>query len=275
MLRQRASLLSVSVSAVHTSTSMSLQLHCLYTHSLVLVVTLLLLTATSGDSDAVENITAVLGHSVTFKCPSKRSTPVEGLYIQRVKNYKVEFVDGFYRSRLMDVLPEYRDRTKVNEMELSVEMRNISVSDEGLYQCVVLINNKPEISEILLKVTAEYIIPTIMMTDCSELQLELELERDGASTGMSCQLNCSAAGGYPQSFVRWAGLNPSLTSIVYNGNSVDNESKTWTINQTIVYNCYQPTNISCAIGGAVSDKITICNSITDSNVVAESQFCIQ
>ncbi len=49
--------------------------------------------------------------------------------------------------------PEYRDRTEVNESDLSMEMRNISVSDEGLYKCVVFVENSPEISKILLKVT--------------------------------------------------------------------------------------------------------------------------
>lgn len=265
---------SLSVSAVHTSISMSLQLRCLYTHSMALVVTLLLLTATSGD-DAVTNITAVLGHSVTFRCPSTHSSSVEGLYIQRVKNDNGEdFINGFYRTPVT-VLPEYRDRTKVNKTDFSMEMRNISVSDEGLYKCVVFTNKKPKISKTLLKVTAEYSVPTIT-ADCSEL----EHEHDGGA-GMSCQLNCSAVGGYPQSTVRWAGLNSSLTTIVYNGSSADNESKTWTISQTIVYSCDQPTNISCAIGGAVSDIINICEcvfgcySITDSKVLVESQYCIQ
>ncbi|XP_059369809.1 T-lymphocyte activation antigen CD80-like isoform X2 [Carassius carassius] len=230
---------------------MSLQQRCLYTHSLVLVVTLLLLTATSGDSDAVENITAVLGHSVTFKCPLNQSTPVEGLYIQRVENDKVEFVNGFYGSRPMDVSSEYKDRTKVNEMELSVEMRNISVFDKGLYKCVVFINNTPEISEILLKVTAEYSVPTITK-DCSK-------PGDGGA-GKSCQLSCSAVGGYPQSTVRWTGINQSLTNVIYNRSSADNESKTWTINQIIMHNCDQPANISCAVGGAVSHTITICET---------------
>uniref|UniRef100_A0A673KXK1 Ig-like domain-containing protein n=1 Tax=Sinocyclocheilus rhinocerous TaxID=307959 RepID=A0A673KXK1_9TELE len=197
----------------------------------------------------VKNITAVLGHSVTFRCPSKHSTPVERLYIQRVKNDKVEeFINGFSRGIEMNVFSEYWDRTKVNETELSMEMRNISVSDEGLYKCVVFINNKPEISNILLKVTAEYSVPTITK-DCSKLG-------DGGA-GKSCQLSCSAVGGYPQSTVRWAGLNPNLTNVIYNMSSEDNESKTWTINQTIVYNCDQPTNTSCAVGGAVSHTISI------------------
>ncbi len=105
-----------------------------------------------GDSDAVKNITAVLGHSVTFRCPSTHSSPVKGLYIQRVQ--KDKFVNGFYKGQKMPELsPEYRDRTKVNQTDLSMEMRNISVSDEGLYKCVVFIKNIPEISLILLKVT--------------------------------------------------------------------------------------------------------------------------
>ncbi|KAF4104469.1 hypothetical protein G5714_015456 [Onychostoma macrolepis] len=117
------------------------------------------------------NITAVLGHSVTFRCPLNPSESVEGLYIQRVKNDKEDdFINGFYKGRKIAVLPEYRDRTKVNEMELSMEMRNISVSDEGLYKCVVNISKKPKTSKILLKVTAEYSAPTIT-TDCSETAL--------------------------------------------------------------------------------------------------------
>ncbi len=107
-----------------------------------------------GDSGAVMNITAVVGHSVTFRCPSTHSSPVERLYIQRVKNYKEdEFVNGFYKDQKMPVSPEYQKRTKVNKTDLSMEMRNISVSDEGLYKCVVFIENRPEISKILLKVT--------------------------------------------------------------------------------------------------------------------------
>uniref|UniRef100_A0A672R3G7 Ig-like domain-containing protein n=1 Tax=Sinocyclocheilus grahami TaxID=75366 RepID=A0A672R3G7_SINGR len=212
----------------------------------------LLLCVCVGDSDAVKNMTAVLGHSVTFRCPSKHSTPVERLYIQRVKNDKVEeFINGFSRGIEMNVFSEYWDRTKVDETELSMEMRNISVSDEGLYKCVVFINNKPEISQILLKVTAEYSVPTITK-DCSKLG-------DGGA-GKSCQLSCSAAGGYPQSTVRWVGLNPNLTNVIYNMSSEDNESKTWTINQTIMYNCVQPTNTSCAIGGALSHTISICET---------------
>ncbi|KAL0175184.1 hypothetical protein M9458_031152, partial [Cirrhinus mrigala] len=90
----------------------------------------------------------------------------------------------------------------------------------------------------------KYSVPTVK-TNCSAHK-----HSDG-DAGMNCQLSCSAMGGYPQSTVTWAGLNPSLTSVVYSWSS-DKDSKTWTINQTIVYNCEQQTNVSCAIGGTVS-----------------------
>ncbi|XP_050984868.1 uncharacterized protein LOC127176991 isoform X2 [Labeo rohita] len=231
---------------------------------LALVLTMQLLTAASGHSDVAMNITAGLGHSVTFRCPSTHSKPVNGLYIQRVKNDKEVFINGFYKGHPMPVNPEYQNRTKVNEMELSMEMRNISVSDEGLYKCYVLNNilNTPDITlEILLKVTAEYSVPTVR-TNCSEHK-----HSDGG-TGMSCQLSCSAMGGYPRSTITWMGLNPSLTSVVYNWNSADNDSKTWTINQTIMYNCKQLTNVGCAIGGALSYTVTICHSDVAMNITA-------
>uniref|UniRef100_A0A671NHS9 Ig-like domain-containing protein n=1 Tax=Sinocyclocheilus anshuiensis TaxID=1608454 RepID=A0A671NHS9_9TELE len=237
---------------------MSLQLRCLYTHrySLALVVTTLLLAAASGVSDAAMNITAVLGHSVTFRCPSNHSKHVERLYIQRVTNDKEDmYINGFSNGREIPG-KGYQSRTKVNTMDYSMEMRNISVGDEGSYICVFVFVDKaykPEISEIFLKVTAEYSVPTIT-PDCSE-------HRRGVSgTGMSCHLSCSAVGGYPQSTVRWAGLNPSLTNIFYNWSLAHNDSKTWTINQTIMYNCDQPTNVSCAVGGTVSHTITICQT---------------
>uniref|UniRef100_A0A8C1ME37 Ig-like domain-containing protein n=1 Tax=Cyprinus carpio TaxID=7962 RepID=A0A8C1ME37_CYPCA len=212
----------------------------------------------------LESITAVLGHSVTFRCSSKHSTPAERCYIQRVKNNKEEeFISGFYRGQPIPVSPEYRNRTKVNVTELSMEMRNISVSDEGLYKCFVFINNKAEISEILLKVTAEYSVPTITK-DCNK-------PGDGGA-GKSCQLSCSAVGGYPQSTVRWTGLNQSLTNVIYSRSSADNKSKTWTINQTIVHNCNQPTNISCAVGGSVSHTITICKCVVGFCSITHSKW---
>ncbi|XP_073674104.1 T-lymphocyte activation antigen CD80 isoform X1 [Garra rufa] len=223
---------------------------------LALVVTTLLLSAASGHSNELMNITAALGDSVTFRCPRTYSSPVERLYIQKAINGKDDvFINGFFKGRHIQANPEYQNRTEVNEMELSMKMRNVSVSDEGLYKCVAFVDNKAKISGILLDVTAEYSIPTVKK-HCSEHN------RSEGGAGTRCRLSCSAVGGYPQSTATWPGLNPSLTNVVYNWSSVDNDFKTWTVNQTIIFNCDQPTNVSCKIGGAVSHTITICGTET-------------
>ncbi|KAK2881693.1 hypothetical protein Q8A67_018961 [Cirrhinus molitorella] len=233
---------------------MSSQLRCLDNHkySLAFVVTLLLLTATSGtsgDSDKTMNITAVLGENVTIRCPLTQSTPVERLYIQKVLQNKEDvFINGFVKGRHISANPDYQHRTEVNEKELSMKMSNISVSDEGLYKCVVFYSALDKMqTTIYLQITAKYSIPTIKK-DCSK--------RSDGSAGMSCQLSCSALGGYPLSTVTWAGVNQSETNV--NWSSPDNDSKTWTINQTIKLNCDKPINVSCAVGGNVSQTITIC-----------------
>lgn len=137
------------------------------------------------------------------------------------------------------------------------------LSWRGFWGSETLMGEPPRISNMLLipllsLFTAEYSVPTIMK-DCSK-------PGDGGA-GKSCQLSCSAVGGYPQSTVRWTGLNQSLTNVIYNRSSADNESKTWTINQTIMHNCDQPANISCAVGGAVSHTITICETESFPSVV--------
>ncbi|XP_048015875.1 cell adhesion molecule 2 isoform X5 [Megalobrama amblycephala] len=234
---------------------MSSKLLCLYTHrySLALVMTLVLVTASTDDSSPPTNITAVLGDTTTIRCHiQKIGSPVIRMYIQKViKDSQEIFINGFDSSRKMDVPLEYHKRTKVNRTDLSMEMTDVSVSDEGLYKCIVFFDTVGiEMPKIHLKVTANYSIPTVEK-ECSECNY------DDGTAGKSCQLSCSSVGGYPQSAVKWAGLNLSLINVVHNESSEDPYSKTWTINQTITYNCDQPTDVSCAVGGAVSPTISI------------------
>ncbi|XP_077065125.1 cell adhesion molecule 2-like isoform X3 [Siphateles boraxobius] len=242
---------------------------------LALVMTLVRVTATTDDNGPRVNITAVLGHTATFKCPQDPSNVVTRLYIQRVKDSSEIFVDGFYLNKQMNSYsrPEYLNRTKVNRADLSMEMTNVSVSDEGLYKCVIFYvkaeDSTPskDILEIYLKVTAKYSVP-IIEEECSERK-----NGDGTA-GKSCQLSCSSMGGYPQSAVRWPELNLSLISVVHNESSEDLSSKTWTINQTITYNCNHPTNVSCDVDGAVSRTITICETESFSVKVIAAIICV-
>ncbi|XP_056330017.1 T-lymphocyte activation antigen CD80 [Danio aesculapii] len=197
-----------------------------------------------------EKISAVLGRSVTFRCTWNLSIPVYKLYIQKPELQPL-FINGFDLDKELQVSPEYRDRTEVNKAELSMEMRNVTVSDEGPYECVVFSSTtSPDRSKIYLMVTAEFSTPSVE-AECGERNPE---------KGRSCQMSCGAGGGYPRSDVIWAGLNQSMMIVLNDSSSEDSTYKTWSINQTIKYTCERPVHVSCEIGGAVSHTITICES---------------
>ncbi|XP_051522327.1 T-lymphocyte activation antigen CD80 isoform X2 [Myxocyprinus asiaticus] len=222
---------------------------------LALVITSVLLTPSPGDGSTVSPVrdfSAVLGQSVTLRCPGNLSVPIIRLYIQR-KQTNV-FINGFDDQYLLKVHPEYRNRTKVNRTDLSMKMSNISISDEGSYMCVIFYSRTSKEEPVInLKVTAEYSVPTVK-AECGE-----RIHSNGPATGgKSCQLSCSSTGGYPLSVVEWPVLHQSLIRNIENKSSEDPHYKTWTINQTIMYSCDKPTNVSCSIGSAVSHPITIC-----------------
>lgn len=110
------------------------------------------------------NITAVLGHTATFKCPWDSHIPVPRLYIQKVNEVQGSseiYINGFDSNRdsQMDIFSsaDYLNRTKVNRTAISMEMTNVSVSDEGLYKCYIFYGTVATLSkvipEIYLKVT--------------------------------------------------------------------------------------------------------------------------
>ncbi|XP_056612105.1 T-lymphocyte activation antigen CD80 isoform X2 [Triplophysa dalaica] len=207
-----------------------------------------LLAVKPGEGTETRNLTAVLGESVTLRCPGNGSIP--RLYIQKKNESGTVFINGFDTKQDLPIYPQYEYRTTINRWDLSMEMRNISVSDEGFYECVHFLkigDTKTQINVFYLTVTAKYNIPNVMAT-CSE----------PASGARSCRLSCSASGGYPQGVVRWAELNLSQMSDFQNKSLQERNFKTWTISQSLVYNCNQPTNVSCAIGDATSKTTTFC-----------------
>ncbi|KAA0702394.1 hypothetical protein E1301_Tti017012 [Triplophysa tibetana] len=203
-----------------------------------------LLAVKPGEGTETRNLTAVLGESVTFRCP-RISSVHHRLYIQKKK----EFINGFDMTQDLNIPLQYKNRTTINQSDLSMEMRNISVSDEGFYECIVFKSRetKPQSHVIYLTVTAKYNIPKVTAA-CSE-----------PSSGVrSCWLSCWASGGYPQGVVRWAELNLSQIIDFQNNSHQDPKLKTWNISQSFVYNCNQPVNVSCSIGDARSKTTTFC-----------------
>ncbi|KAJ7995302.1 hypothetical protein DPEC_G00243140 [Dallia pectoralis] len=96
-----------------------------------------------------------------------------------------------------------------------------------------------------LNVTANYSIPNVTETYENSTVL----------------VSCSSSNGYPLEEVKWF-LDPNQTQwrILTSSNSMDNVSQLFTVNSSIVINCSsgQPINLSCAVGGAVSQKNICC-----------------
>lgn len=137
------------------------------------------------DNGPLVNITAVLGHTATFKCPNQKSGTVTRLYIQKVvDNSDDKFVNGFDLFKKLDVPPEYQNRTKMNQTNLSMEMTNVSVSDEGLYKCVVFYHRVEPFSVIYLKVTG-----MAQDTQTSRGWVKLRTEESAQFQLMSVNLN--------------------------------------------------------------------------------------
>ncbi|KAL6471909.1 hypothetical protein MHYP_G00205590 [Metynnis hypsauchen] len=221
---------------------------------------LLLLVSALGPTtcggSAVQEVRGTVGGAVRLKCNISASLPVKGVYFQK-KNLSGSYeilVNGFYTSSVEGfLLNEYRNRTRVNRTERSLDLWNLKVSDEGHYKCFFMPQDTLKDYDTIfhLTITANYSVPTVTVQECS----------DRGEGALSCELGCSSSGGYPLTKMNWTvsgGSNEAHLQEGSNKSMADKHSGVWNISQTIRLNCTQPTNVSCSVGGAVSPPLSIC-----------------
>ncbi|XP_046719524.1 T-lymphocyte activation antigen CD80 isoform X2 [Silurus meridionalis] len=222
---------------------------------LFLVVAILALQLGSTDENTVElNLHGFVGGSVKMSCKLEQPKNVNQLYFQKKdSDGKVTFINGFY-SKILDVLPEFQNRTIVNRAELSMELLNLSPADEGEYTCIPFINSVPsQKTNFHLKVTANYSAPTITVQGCGS-----------GAAAHNCVIECSSAGGFPHSNITWSVVGSNLRLLLKDEedpvNVMDTHSQLWNVSQVITLNCSQPINISCSVGEVVSYAVSVCPS---------------
>ncbi|XP_077421608.1 T-lymphocyte activation antigen CD80-like [Vanacampus margaritifer] len=126
-------------------------------------------------------------------------------------------------------------------------MIKLKGSHSGDYQCIIQYKERSEISvtDIHLIVTANYSKPEVTM---------------------SCHANrcrCTSSGGYPHTKLKWNifGNSSGLTLKVLNA-SEWNDPNTMLCNtsSTVSFNCSygEESVISCSVGGATSESLSIC-----------------
>ncbi|KAF4085784.1 hypothetical protein AMELA_G00099150 [Ameiurus melas] len=217
----------------------------------VIISTLYLMS--TGDDPAVHNVQGIVGGSVKMSCELQHSHIVNGLYFQKKVNGQQVFINGFY-SKEVPVPDEYKNRTTVNKMDLSVEMFELSPADQGEYTCITFSSNDSYKKEIKfhLTVTANYSVPIITFSCCGS---------DPADH--NCVIGCSSSGGYPRSNVTWGVVGADMRSLQKSeGDPVftqDRDSLLWNVSHVVTLNCNRMPNtwITCSVGGVVSHAVSI------------------
>ncbi|XP_023838769.1 T-lymphocyte activation antigen CD80 [Salvelinus sp. IW2-2015] len=196
-----------------------------------------------------KDVTMVIGEvggAVTLPCISDLQRLPIHLYIQRPD--PDEFINGYHKTRVLpSPHPDYANRTQVDHTQGTMKLWSIRLSDEGLYECHIGYPTKNNQENIQLNVTANYSIPNVTV----------------ACDNGRCLVTCSSDNGYPRRDVEWS-LNPPLNQSHWgavNSSEVrDPASMLFSVFSSISVNCSSGPrlNLSCAVGGALSQEHTVC-----------------
>ncbi|XP_017346142.1 T-lymphocyte activation antigen CD80 isoform X2 [Ictalurus punctatus] len=219
----------------------------------LLVVISALQLISAGDDPVVHNVQGIVGGSVKMRCELEHPHIVNRLYFQKTVKGDEIFINGFYPRSPLTLREEYKDRTIVNQTELSMEMSELSPNDEGEYTCIIFFNSDSPIKKKFhLTVTANYSVPVITRQGCGS---------DPADH--NCVIGCSSSGGYPRSNVTWGVVGADMSSLLTSeGDPVftqDRDSQLWNVSHVVMLNCSRMLNITCSVRGVVSHALSVCD----------------
>ncbi|XP_060743763.1 uncharacterized protein LOC132857755 isoform X2 [Tachysurus vachellii] len=218
---------------------------------LFLLVGISALLLVSAEKSPVEvYLQGIVGRSVHMRCVLDGPHSIDGVYFQtKDSNGSVVFINGYYSNKPIDLRDEYVNRTIINKSQLSMELLNLTLDDMREYECIPLsFKDEKNKTKFHLTVTANYSIPNITVHGC------------GIDPGAhNCVITCSSSGGFPKSNVTWnvAGGNMRREE----GELVltqDKHLKVWNVTQYVALNCSRMLNITCSVGGVVSQAVSVC-----------------
>ncbi|XP_058269114.1 T-lymphocyte activation antigen CD80 isoform X2 [Hemibagrus wyckioides] len=217
----------------------------------------------SEENPIVRYVHGIVGKSVHMRCVLDHPHSIERVYFQKKNGSGTEiFVNGFY-NRWLDVSPMYINRTIINKTEVSMELLNLSLDDEGEYSCIPFSYNAnpTNTTKFYLTVTATYSIPNISVQGC------------GIDSGAyNCVITCSSSGGFPQSNVTWHMAGGNMRSLLRDEGELelaqDKQSRLWSVFKYVSLNCTQQVNITCSVGGVVSQAVSLCTPVNSIDITA-------
>ncbi|XP_024299016.1 butyrophilin-like protein 9 isoform X2 [Oncorhynchus tshawytscha] len=199
-----------------------------------------------------KDVTMVIGEvggAVTIPCTSDLCEDhLVFMYVQRPgsNGNNPRFINGYHTNKRL-YPKEYTNRTHVDPRQRTMKLWSILPSDEGLYECHIQYQTKKKQENIQLNVTANYSIPIVTV----------------ACDNVSCLVTCSSDSGYPRRDIEWSPnppLNQSHWRVVNSSDVTDPVSKLFSVFSSISVNCSSGPrlNLSCAVGGALSQEHTVC-----------------
>ncbi|XP_053503734.1 T-lymphocyte activation antigen CD80 [Ictalurus furcatus] len=219
----------------------------------VIISTLQLMS--TGAGPVVHNVQGIVGGSVKMHCELEHPHIVSRVYFQKTEDGMEVFINGFYSRGPLTVPEEYKDRTIVDQTELSMEMYKLSPADEGEYTCIIFFSSDSLIkkTKFHLTVTANYSVSVITIWGCGS---------DPAD--YNCVIGCSASGGYPRSSVTWGVVGADMSNLLMRKRvpvfTQDRDSLLWNVSHVVMLNCRWMVNtwITCSVGGVVSHGVSVC-----------------
>ncbi|XP_078092350.1 CD276 antigen homolog [Mustelus asterias] len=158
------------------------------------------------ESGSTINVTGSYQGEVVLPCRASEQL-VKRVYWQRTDGELEVAMAAYFKNgdRCTTCSPGYANRTSFTgdlaHGNYSLNLGNLSLTDEGRYNCVVQLHNAPvKHHNVQLKVIAQYSEPSINVT---------RLENRHPSK--QAELTCSSQGGYPEARVRWVNITDNGT----------------------------------------------------------------
>nr|XP_006628178.2 PREDICTED: T-lymphocyte activation antigen CD86-like isoform X2 [Lepisosteus oculatus] len=198
---------------------------------------------------------AYVGGNIDLPCTSqKNGSEIKFLYMQKYANEDPLFVNGIHKERSTkeQISPVFRNRTSLNEFSKTVNLWDIRITDEGMYDCIIMYYPDVQVSsKFWLTVLVNYSTPV----------LTVPMNSSGNSTGAGCliEITCSSSGGYPQKNIKW-NLHGNESSLEKVNESIreDPVTRLFNISSTISVNASGPINVSCSVGEETSPEYEAC-----------------
>ncbi|XP_064157952.1 CD276 antigen isoform X1 [Anguilla rostrata] len=197
-----------------------------------------------------EEVHAEVGGRVRLPCKHQIKGNVTFMYLQRKAPSR--FVNGYHHNRGVNPHEVFANRTAVDRSLAWVELWNVRVNDEGVYESVLMDEDGTKTLTLYLRVTANYSAPVMTVSHSNE-----------TVSGRGYVVTCSSSGGYPNASVKWA-FQPNVAGtqwVEVNESSVQNQvTMLYAVSRSILVNCSQPLKIRCTVGGAVSQQEEVCST---------------